>query len=164
MRVGTTGVLALCLSSLSFEGCSGSLLHNEKDPSAIAKPSPSATFEAPTVGFCDLVQQPERYDRKLVRTKATVVVDNYENAFLFSSECKNRGTYTHFRVESDQARQSLDAALRPFIKGKVSGADVTIVGQFLGPNKEGYGHLNRYRFEFLIKKVEKAEQRVPDLQ
>lgn len=63
----------------------------------------------------------------------------------------------HFLVDNDQARQALDTALGPFIRGKISKANVTIVGRFYGPNKEGYGHLNGYRFEFLIMKAEEAE-------
>jgi hypothetical protein len=112
--------------------------------------------EIVTVGFCELVRRPKLYNNKVIRIQATAVVDHFENSFLFNSSCEKKRNYTHFRVENDVAMQSLDDVLGPFVKGKISRAEVTVVGRFFASKGRGYGHLNAYRFEILITKVEKA--------
>ena len=44
--------------------------------------------KAPTVSFCDLVNKPEQYNNKVVRTEA-IFFGDHENEVLYSSECND---------------------------------------------------------------------------
>jgi hypothetical protein len=122
----------------------------------------SVQSHAPTVAFCELVSQPELFDKKIVRTEAVFYV-NLENQVLYDPSCRSESTSTwaefgnSYVYDGDDIKKSFDRLLcqtKPCPTGKVR---VTVVGQFNGPSEAGYGHLNGYRFNFEIMRMEKAE-------
>jgi hypothetical protein len=110
--------------------------------------------EQPTVLFCDLTHNPRQYNNQVIRTTATAITDHFENAYLFSSDCNKKESYAHFRVATDEVREAIDTALGPYRKGLVTMANVTIVGRFSSGKR--YGHLDAYRHEFMIQRVESS--------
>lgn len=130
-------------------------------PSLVVKPTPTVSLEAQTVTFCDLVANPELYNGKIIRTQATAVT-TFEVAFLYDLPCNREGAWTYFEATNDESSKAIEVLLGEFVRGKARRAKMTISGRFDGPSKEGYGHLNSFRFRFLIMNVEKGEPVPPD--
>jgi hypothetical protein len=138
------------------------LLEPKHDGMASA-PLTSATMQlAPTVAFCELVRNPTRFDKKIVRTQAIFYVDA-ESQALYDPTCDDENTATWVDhdasyIYSDEAviktLKDILCQTRPCTIGK---AYITVVGRFEGPNDTGYGHLNGYRFRFAMMRIEKAE-------
>src|SRR5262249_32501957 len=108
------------------------------------------------VSYCDLVNNPERYDQKIVRVSA-VYVYGFEGAVLYCPECYRNEYKTWVKPE-----ESLMSCTRPGIIKKLKGdahkgrtLSVIMVGKFHG--KEGrFGHENSYRFQLDLSCVEAA--------
>lgn len=140
-----------------------------KDASAEDKKS---SADPPTVAFCDLVGDPNRYDGKVVRTQAVVAV-GFEVGIVYDPKCGDREKRAWY--DFDQATYQPDEkgwkALRGLLfpeskegSGHYRGrARATMVGRFDASAKNGYGHLNQYHFLFTIMRVEKAEAVPSDL-
>ena len=118
--------------------------------------------EGQTVAFCDLVANPERYNHKIVRTQATVVT-TFELSFLYDLPCNREEAWTYFETHNSQSSEGLEAVLGDLVRGKARRANATVIGEFDGSLKEGYGHLDSFRFSFVIMAVEKAEPVPPDV-
>lgn len=119
--------------------------------------------KAPNVSFCELINKPEQYNNKVVRTDA-IFYGDHENDVLYSSECNDtkRDAWADFDPSYDYSDESvkkkfsdLRCPRSPCPSGR---AKVTVVGRFEGPNQEGYGHLNAYRFRLVIMRIVKAEK------
>ena len=119
--------------------------------------------KAPIVSFCELINKPEQYNNKVVRTEAILYSDR-ENGALYSSECNDtkKDTWADFDASYDYSEESVKKKFKevlcpraPCPSGK---AKVTVVGRFEGPNQEGYGHLNGYRFRIVIMRIVTAEK------
>lgn len=157
-------ILAVSISviSLTIAEC-GSPSATIPAPSPVERPTPGGIPEAEKVAFCDLVSSPQLYNRKIVRTQASAVATS-ELAFLYDASCDSKEPWIDFEFENDQASKTLGPLLdRSLGKDKPRRANITVVGRFDGPSKEGYGHLNSFRFHFLIMAVEKAEPTPPDV-
>lgn len=112
--------------------------------------------EVITINYCDLIRNPELYDQKLVRVQA-VYRYGYEWSELYCPDCLTEGrTWVDFDEPSETctkpevARNISDNGF----KGRT--VNVVIVGKFYGSGG-GYGHLNAYKFKFLVSCVERAE-------
>jgi hypothetical protein len=114
------------------------------------------TSEHQAVNFCDLVNHANLYENKMISTRA-IAVAAFESAYLYDSLCDSKEQRVYFEYENEQAAKDLEALLGDFVRGNVRKADVTIIGRFESSNKEGYGHLNSFRFRFTIIKVVKGE-------
>jgi hypothetical protein len=122
--------------------------------------------DTPTVAFCDLVRDPNRHDGQVVRTEAIVAV-GFEVAILYDPKCgdSEKRAWYDFDQSSYQPDEkgwkSLRELLFPASKERArhySGrAKATMVGRFDASDKNGYGHLNQYHFQFTIMRVERAE-------
>lgn len=120
----------------------------------------TAVEKAPTIPYCELIQNPTRFNNEVVRTEA-LFYKNLENTIFYDPTCKGNSTW----VEFDPAYLYTDAALknkfeelgclrRQRCDGK---ARVTAVGRFEGPNEDGYGHLGCCPYRFSIIRIENAE-------
>ena len=101
-----------------------------------------------SVLFCDLVQNPERYDRKLIQMRATVVNDA-DWAYVSSDVCPNDDGAVQAvgamepddkLIESksrDQIGPLLDRLLR---KGRPLEVNAEMLGRFYAGGKDGRGH------------------------
>ncbi len=157
-------ILAVSISviSLTIAEC-GSPSPTIPAPSPVERPISGGIPEAEKVSFCDLVSSPELYNRKIVRTQASAVATS-ELAFLYEASCDSKEPWIDFEFENDQASKTLGPLIdRSLGKNKPRRSNVTVVGRFEGPSKEGYGHLNSFRFHFLIMAVEKAEPTPPEV-
>jgi hypothetical protein len=109
-----------------------------------------------------MVNDPAQFNGKLVRTQAIFYVDA-ENEVLYDSLCDDERSFTWVAYDASyvysnkDVRKRLEELLcrtRPCPSGKVN---ALVVGRFEGPSENGYGHLNGYRFQFVMMRVEKAE-------
>ncbi|SRR6266568_4565414 len=118
--------------------------------------------KAPYVRFCELVENPQGYSNQILRTEATLY-SNHENVALSSSECNDTKNivWTDFDPSydySDEAvKKKFTEQLCPQTPCPSGKAKVIVVGQFEGPNDQGYGHLNAYRYRFLIMRIIRAD-------
>ena len=130
------------------------------------------TNSIPTVDFCDLTIHPKLYAGKLVRVKASIV-SWWESSYLYNAdcetskqkihnsldcsnekECENTGKEVYDIIEKNQRADKNNYAFRAYI---------TIIGRLAGPSNVGFGHLNSFKFEFRIKKVEFASPMPADI-
>ena len=126
-------------------------------------PSYSSTVkEAPTIPFCQLIRDPSRYDKEVVRTEATFF-RNMENAYLYDEACSGAkaGIWVRFDpayvYTDDAVKRKLDQLLCPSQPCPTGRARVTVVGRFEGPSSGPYGHLDDYNFQLSLIRLEEAE-------
>ena len=166
LKVSLIGSL-LCLLMLALFACTTQTATSEDKTAEDNKSS-----DPPTVAFCNLVGDPNRYDGKVVRTQAVVAV-GFEVGIVYDPKCGDREKrawydFDHATYQPDEKGwKALRALLFPESKegsGHYRGrARATMVGRFDASAKNGYGHLNQYRFLFTIMRVEKAEAVPNDL-
>jgi hypothetical protein len=124
-----------------------------------------------TVAFCEIINHPELYDKRVVRTEAISAI-GVESAVLYDPQCSTDTTRTW--VTSDAAWEKADKKLQKAYldllfdenngripRGHSGRARAILIGRFEASNKNGYGHLNQYRYQFAIMGIEKVEK-VPE--
>lgn len=134
-------------------------------------PIKPASKTVTTVAFCELISHPELYDKRVVRTQAISAI-GVESAVLYDPQCSKEETRTW--VTHDAAWEKADKKLQKayldllfdenngrFPRGHSGRAKAVLTGRFESSNKNGYGHLNQYRFQFAIMGIEKVES-VPE--
>lgn len=157
-------VLAVSIISVTIAEC-GTSSGTIPPASLVEKPTPMTIPQAENVTFCDLVSSPQIYNQKIVRTEAIAAVMTFEVAFLYDPKCNTKDAWIDYEFEDHQAFGVTDSLLsRDFGKNTIRRARLTLVGRVRGPSREGYGHLNTSRLQFLILAVEKAEGVLPNLQ
>jgi hypothetical protein len=119
----------------------------------------------PTVDFCDLTVHPERYSDKLVRVKASFV-SWWESSYLYNVRCETAEKKIHDALDcsGDEDCEHLGKEVYGYINPRERAdshnyarrAYVIIIGRLIGPCETGFGHLNGFKFEFRIRKVEAA--------
>lgn len=95
------------------------------------------TSEVLNVSLCQLVSDPQVYDRKLVRLNAIYAV-NFEWVLLYDCKCIKRDSYIYPIIagDTDELSRSMEKALAKNLKhGRKSGDRVGLVltGVFLAP-------------------------------
>jgi hypothetical protein len=116
-----------------------------------------------TVNFCDLLSNPERYDKKIIRTTA-IYETYYHGTFLYKLSCKSadaniNAEFTNssqFKTSSIVERQ-LEKVMSHSERTGAARANVTVVGRFNNWNGFGYGHLDSSRFQFDVMSFESAK-------
>jgi hypothetical protein len=101
----------------------------------------------PPVTFCDLVKNPEVYNRKEVTVRATYKY-GFEWQFLYCLTCFDNGK-VWLEIPND-----LDDASRKALKDTPKDAgivNITVQGVFMSGG--GFGHLNGYRYQFVAHKI-----------
>ena len=130
-----------------------------------SKSLPPTLGSIPTVDFCDLTVHPKLYVGKLVRVKATFIWW-WESSYLYDSQCETSQKKIHNGLDCSGGAECerlgkevydyFREAEIPHTIGPAYRSDLTIIGRLVGPKKPGFGHLNSFRFEFRIRKVELA--------
>src|SRR6266404_8366671 len=118
-------------------------------------PSSRDKLAVRSVPFCVLVNKPDLYDQRIVRTTA-VLIAGYEQFFLFSPLCGGQDNLVW--VENDPAQKTstaIDKRLESVLAVKsskhVAGrAQVVVLGRFIGPGGKRFGHLDQFRMKFVI--------------
>ena len=129
-----------CLLFLSWQGALG----HERD-------RPRSKPGAVLVAYCDLVNNPEKYDGKEVTVRATYRY-GFEWQEIFCLECRKVGkTWLEF---DDDAAAQYKAALKKFPKhqGTVNAVFAGIFQSSKGPFGDG-----GYRFRFVVKGINSEE-------
>lgn len=161
LKTSMMGAL-LCLIVLILSACAAQSVGTNN----ASIPDNKSSSEPPAVAFCDLVRDPARYDGKVVRTSAIVAV-GFEVAIVYDPKCgeTEKRAWYDFDMSSYNPEEKGWKALRQLLfpeskeqKGRYGGrARATMIGRFDASDKNGYGHLNQYHFQFTIKRVERAE-------
>ena len=158
---------------------SGSVLAQtkRKNKKTSVKSVSAKTESILTVDFCDLTIHPKLYAGKLLRVDASIV-SWWESSYLYnvkcetskqkihdgldcskekeceSKECESIGKEVYGIIEKNQLADKNNYAFRAY---------VTLIGRLDGPSDIGFGHLNGFKFEFRIKKVEVASPMPADI-
>jgi hypothetical protein len=154
-------LLLLCATALAVTGVS------QRRHKPRIKPSSRVL----TVAFCKLISHPELYDKRIVRTQAISAV-GVESQVLYDPQCSTEETRVWVTHDAawEKADKKLQAAYFALLfdennnripRGRSGRAKVILKGRLEASNKNGYGHLNQYRFQFAIMGIEKVE-RVPE--
>jgi len=118
----------------------------------------------PTVRFCELTSHPKKYINKLVRTEANYIVW-WESSYLYGDGCIDDDHKIHngldCRVDDEDCHERFSVEwkkLEPFMDlspdGMTSRVKAVFIGRLVGPG--GYGHLDGFKYEFRIQRVEKV--------
>lgn len=153
--------LLLCATALVVTG----------DAQRRHKPRIKPSSKVPTVAFCELISHPELYDKKVVRTEAISAV-GIESQVLYDPQCSTAETRVWVTQDAawEKADKKLQAAYLALLfdennnripRGRSGRAKAVLTGRLEASNKNGYGHLNQYRFQFVIMGIEKVEK-VPE--
>jgi hypothetical protein len=135
------------------------------------KPRTKPSSNVPTVAFCELIRHPELYDKRIVRTQAISAL-GVESQVLYDPQCSTEETRVWVTHDAawEKADKKLQAAYSALLfdennnripRGRSGRARAVLTGRLEASNKNGYGHLNQYRFQFAIMGIEKVE-RVPE--
>jgi hypothetical protein len=130
-----------------------------------------AAPEPPTVSLCSLLSRPAEYDGKEVRIRAQYNL-GFEWSYFYDGSCKEYAEQTTpFRTANvvwAELDESVKSSTESAVYGKFREAssfccpdgwrtkqtEMTVTGKFFKAGDEGYGHLGRYAFQIVIKKVE----------
>jgi hypothetical protein len=135
-------------------------------PFSVAQSNPGNAPDTPTVSYCELVRDPQRYQDKVVRVHAQYRM-GFEVSYLYDLACvKGKTPLEHAAARQetwlgfDSAHQSCwQPALAQLHKangGRGATADVTVVGIF-------YGAENRHepapggKFQFIARCLERVK-------
>lgn len=130
------------------------------------KPKSKPLAATPTVAFCELISHPELYDKRVVRTEVISAI-GIESAVLYDPQCSTEETRTWVTYDSAWSKtdKKLQTAYNDLLydenngripRGHSGRARAVLVGRFEASDKNGYGHLNQYRFQFVIMGIEKV--------
>jgi hypothetical protein len=121
---------------------------------------------APTVSFCDLVGNPEAYDRRTIRVQA-IHRHGFEWSELYCPECTHQKGKVWAELDhrfATSLKSPGNESLREAITGngpKGRTVKLTAIGKFYGSGG-GYGHQGAYEFKLSINEVEQAEVLIDD--
>jgi len=104
----------------------------------------SALANLPVIGYCDLIHDGRSRNNEIVRVRG-IYSFNMENSALDDPACRDEDSWTWGEAEPYSNFMARAAALK-----RTQPAEVVFVGRFSGPNKEGYGHLNGYRYQLIV--------------
>jgi hypothetical protein len=120
-----------------------------------------------TVSLCELAQSPFRFNKKIVRIRATLVANHAPRVdggdpFLFDLSCYSWDTLVLVESQPEhrpepQILKALRDAERKRDKYENSRIDVTLIGRYDAPNGVGYGHLGWARSRILIMRYEEVK-------
>ena len=115
-----------------------------------------------TVNFCDFTVHPKLYAGKLVRVKATLV-GWWESSYLYSPDCETDAKKIHNGLDcsgkrdcervGDAVHDAIERVGKPAEYDSYK-ADLVIIGRLVGPSRIGFGHLNGFKYEFRIRRIE----------
>jgi hypothetical protein len=117
-------------------------------PSVNATPTDFSEFsKLPAIPYCNLVRDTRNHFEQIVRVRGTYGYD-MENSALGDYSC-GENIWTWVEAEPDSNFMAATAKLK-----RGQRALAVFVGRISGPNYEGYGHLNGYRYRLVVMSVE----------
>ena len=116
-------------------------------------PDLSVFAKTPVIAYCDLVRDPARYEKRIIRVRGTFSV-GMESSALEDPLCRSENAWTW--VVSEPYSNFGDALSAANIR-RGDSAQAVFLGKFSGPNDEGFGHLNGYRYQLSVMKVEEMK-------
>jgi hypothetical protein len=105
----------------------------------------------PVIPYCDLIRESATYSDQLVCVRG-IYSFNMENSGLNDPACRDEQSWTW--VESEPS-SNFDASSMNLKRDQP--ADAVFLGRLIGPNDEGYGHLNGYRYKLLVVRVDQMK-------
>lgn len=127
----------------------------------------AAELKPNNISFCDVVNQPDRNNQKIIRTRAILVqslsasVDGGE-LYLYSQSCNQSDKYV--LVEFDQAynaNKQTQSTLERYVSQNnnrgVGRSEIVFIGRFDNAKKSGFGHLDAWRYRFVIVDIENVK-------
>jgi hypothetical protein len=174
-RLRSKGML-IRIVLMTLVAIAGLLIANGQVPVTTSTSSPTdsppapdlSKIDIPTVGFCDLVHNPEKYDNQIVRTQA-IIYYGFEASVLYLPACKKFDTWAAYDRSYDAKTKESKKLYKILTKGSDDRtADVIIVGRFSGKRQVafkvkdktyymGYGHMNMFDYQFTIMRVDTAK-------
>ena len=130
----------------------------------------------PTVDFCELAKHSKNYVNQVVSVEVNYV-GWWESSYLYGDACNVRPFKIHNGLDCPGKRacaicvpdnetcvnrsEEIWKAFTPYMRklAGVSRVKGLVVGRLVGPGR--YGHLGSFKYEFQIRKVEKASE-IPD--
>lgn len=106
------------------------------------------------ISFCELVQNPQRFDQKTIRVAAVYRYGQYWNE-LFCPGCK-RDDRISFEIGADfesKTRKKLRKRIKHSDRGRT--LNVLVVGKFVGSGN--FGHRGALRFALIVDSIEDAQ-------
>jgi hypothetical protein len=130
--------------------------------------------KVPTVAFCELTSNPEKYVGKIVRTQANYTVW-WESSYLYGDRCRDAEHAVHNHRDCSDNDAACEKRffgqwkkLDPYMRSKTSPiqtvyrVNAVFIGRLVGPGE--FGHLSGFKYEFRIRRVGKVRaipRRVP---
>jgi hypothetical protein len=111
----------------------------------------SALANLPVISYCDLIRKHRNRNNEIIRVRGLYSF-NQENSALDDPACRNEDSWTWVEGEPYSNLIGRLATLK-----RNQPAHVVFVGRFSGPNKEGYGHLNGYRYQLAVINVDELK-------
>ena len=104
----------------------------------------------PVISYCDLVRDTKNRFEQMVRVRGTYGYD-MENSALGDEAC-GQNIWTWVEAEPHSNFMRATAGLK-----RGQSVDAVFLGRLSGPNYEGYGHLNGYRYRLEVVNVEELK-------
>ena len=138
---------------------------NRKKKNSSVKSAATQTAAIEDVDFCDLTINPKLHAGKLVRVKGSIF-SWWESSYLYNVKCETKDQKIHDGLDCSGKKECASLGKKVYgVINKNQLADkneyafrayVTLIGRLSEPNEIGFGHLNSFKFEFRIKKVESS--------
>jgi hypothetical protein len=122
-------------------------------------PAPSTVNDIPTVPYCDLIRDAASYNSIPVRIKATWL-SGFEASFIFDKDCSEKKDLSWVGFEDNENLCAVTQENLKSHKDNGGASIVTAVGKLY--HKGGYGHMNSYKYKFVISCLEEIKPFHPD--
>lgn len=126
-----------------------------------AKPRPGSAL------FCDVVRNPEKIDRQLIRIRAILIqslvaLGDGGEPYLYAPSCNISDIrvlveYDQSYDTNSQAQSALEKSLSQDKYSGVGRAEIEFVGRFDKAKNNGFGHLDAWRYRFVIIRIESVK-------
>ncbi|HEX8846227.1 MAG TPA: hypothetical protein VF791_16380 [Pyrinomonadaceae bacterium] len=135
------------------------------------EPAPANSETIPTVSLCQLAANPQSYDNKTIRLRASYLFDvqptddPFYHLYDLSCSPKENRIAPNFKCVGDEGCKKFNKLLKTharYNEGRTMGrVELTVVGQFHAPNGKGYGHLGMHPLGMDITQVERVRPIAP---
>lgn len=131
-----------------------SLIFSHAPPSVASNSVSNNKVRTPTVTFCELLKHPERYNGKVIHTRAVFRRTGEEVAEFYCSKCLYLGK-VYFDYDENYESQTQPKVWQTILReGTVN---IIMTGRFQVANVgEGFGHLGMWHYKFIVSRIERV--------